>query len=184
MQCKELSQQHYLDCIGLLNTVPPKVAAKYPKPTPLALTNYYFDDAEALYKVFGAYDEFNVLNACVFTQFSDYDRSWRLVYVAKQSFAPFSAVLDTLETLFTYAEQRNFCRWYTIYFFRHDLSWERILRRKLPMFNRYSIATEDVIAANQRSSFSKYWIEVQQRTIYLDPIILKQYSLLEEYRVT
>lgn len=181
MQYKLLTQEDYLNCRNMLDTIHPEADIIYPRPSALVLTNYYFDNTESMYKVFGVYDTYGILNACVFTVFYDYDRSWHIRYVIRQPFATLDAIVNTVNFALLYAEQGNYYRWHIKSFSKSHLAYERILRTS-NVFTRYNIATEEIIPAYKKSSFSKYWNMFQGNIIYPKPIIIREYSLQNKYR--
>lgn len=181
MTFKEITQYQYLDCKRLLDTVTAEQDLHYSKPSQLLINNYYFDNNEPLYKIFGAYDEYGVLNACVFLVFSEYDRSYYVRYVAKQPFSDINVISQTLDFAISYAESNNYHRWYVKYFGNDFNVFEKIFSKSDTM-SRYEMSTEEFIPAGKKSSFLKYWIYFQGTIIYKRHITIRQYNLPDKFR--
>jgi len=145
------------------------------------LNRYYFGDDEPLSMVIGAFDEYGVLSVCVFVIFSKHDRSISIRYVMKHPFADKSMVVGVLEFVANMSRNSNYCKMYISYFNNRAAAWERLLRNS-EIFNRYTAVVEEVIPASRKSSFTRYWTEMQGCKISLEPMTIKMYSLKQEFR--
>lgn len=170
---------NYIDCQLLLNNK----HVNYPMPTSRQMNNYYFDEDEGTHKVFGAYDEHGILNACVFSTYSVYDRSWIIEYIVKQPFATKETLFSTVRAAINYAEDNNYYRFSIFYFDNEDIVWERFMSNDIIEPARYNICIEETIPIGRRSSFDKYWNRLQKRIAYPRLIKIKEYSLKDEYRI-
>jgi hypothetical protein len=182
MKCKELSGANYFEYDRLVAAANIKNNG-YPRPSLLALENFYFNDEEKMHKVFGVYDDNNVLNACIFIHFSANARYWKLAYVVKQPFAPFNCLAFAFDEAFKYAESIKYYHGYVKLFAGVDARWENWLSRRSEMFRRYTVATEEVIPPNKKSSFGMYWNEIQLGITYARPVLVKIYSLPDNLRI-
>lgn len=182
---RELKATDYFDYARLIEAA---IEAKNPKtlgysrPTSLELSNYYFNDEDALHKVYGTFDDTNILLSCVFLEYSSVSRYWRLACAAKQPFINLSALVETVDHALVQSELANYYHGYACFFTRLDKRWERWLTRKSKVFSRYFISTEEYIPANKRSSFSLYWLNFQLGIISTRPMYIKEYSLPEKFR--
>lgn len=179
MNFQILTQTHFLDCKKLLA----EDHNDYPPPGKLRLENYYFNDAEGAFKVFGLYDDHGILLACVFGVFSTYDRTWVIEYVARQPFAKTSDLIKTLEFALATAASGNYYRLLVMYLDDSDSTWEKMFARKSVHASEYNINIEEVIQPHKRSSFDRYWTWMQRRTCYACTIKIKEYSMKAQYRV-
>jgi len=182
MQTRVLTVTDLIELQRLLNFAPKNRKNRFPSPGLKSITNFYVDDTEPLFKVFGAIDEFGVLHAAAFSVFSSWNRSWILRYVIKHPYASSSTIINVCDAVISFAEQANFYQWYACYFNDQDGACERALQRKSQLFSRYSTAIEEKIPKNCRSSFSFYWDILQAGKMYLDPIVVKQYVLPNQFR--
>lgn len=182
MNFKELTAANYVDYITLYNKIKPEQTLDYSGPTISALQNYYFDDTETLYKVFGAFDTHGILHSCVFAVFSKYDRAWSIRYVVKADFATMVTLLETIDYAISVAEKANYYRFYAVYFGNNAKIWEKLVIRKIKRSTNYQMQTEEIIPENKKSSFEKYWIFFQSTIIYSRSITIREYSLKEEFR--
>lgn len=178
MLCRELSSINREQCLKLLKDTKQCAARSYVEPDPLELANYYFDDDEPLYKVYGVFDQ-DILGLCAFVKFSENHRSYYVSYLAKIKSFPMNSLQHLMSHVVSYAEGINFNRLYVKYFNSDHKVWERIYRTHI---QRYSVATEESIPASKKSSFKDYWIVYQDLRIYKEPITIRGYSLKEQYR--
>ncbi len=176
---KIVSPNDYAICNRLLDDLS---TYKYPRPDSLVLRNYYFDPDASMFRIHGCYKD-DKLIACVFIVFSNYDKSWSIEYIVKDSSATIVDVVGLLDYSFDLIESGGFNTCYVTYFEQHDKGWERLLMNRLSTFNRYNITTEAIIPENKRSSFYKYWRESQKCIIYKRAIKVKMYSLKEQFRI-
>jgi len=176
MHYRLLASSDYIDCIELLDKISDS------RLTAEELSNYYFDDNEDLFKIFGAFDEFGVLHSCVFVIFSNNDRSYYIKYVVKQLFSKLEYIVNILDFVFDYAESINYFKLYVSYVGNSFRAWERLVLKKSSRYYRYNIFTEEIIPANKKSSFIKYWIDIQDCKICRYPVIIRIYLLEEKYR--
>jgi len=157
-------------------------ADRYPPPADLELDNYYFDNNEPGYKIFGCYTNSNILAACIFVRFSFYNYSYIIDYVVKSGDVTIDSILGIFNQIIIFAENSNYYTCYARFFNRQDIVWEKILL-KLSNFSRYSITTEVIIPEKKKSSFPMYWNEIQRNIMYDNEMIVKMYSLKEQYRI-
>jgi hypothetical protein len=116
-------------------------------------------------------------------RFSGQDRSYIIDYIVKLPSADLGSILGTLNYIIFFAEDSNYYTCYVKYFDRQDIIWERILSNRLPAFDRYTVTTEVTIPKKRRSSFTRYWTEIQKTIMYDKAIRVKMYSLKEQYRI-
>jgi hypothetical protein len=156
--------------------------ANYPQITQLELENYFFDDREERHKVFGTYNEHDILHSCVFVEFSNQDRSWTIRYAVQQLFASVKTTIVTIDYAISFAEQAKFYRGSVAYFDKHYKEWERLMSTHSDTFSKYICNTEEIIPMYKKSSFEKYWNNIQRRVSYPRQLVIREYVLPQEYR--
>lgn len=178
MRTVVLTQSDFINCKNLLN----RPLVNYPQITQLELENYFFDDREECHKVFGTYDEHDIIHSCVFVEFSKQDRSWLIRYTGQQLFASIKTTIQTIEYAISFAEQAKFYRCSVAYFDKHYKEWERLMSNHSASFSKYICNTEEIIPIYKKSSFEKYWNTIQRRTTYPRQLVIREYVLPQQYR--
>jgi hypothetical protein len=181
MNYRELSISDYRECRVMYdkflidNTIPALL-------THDILDTFYFNNEQPLYKIFGGFDEYNVLCTCVFVVFSRYDRSVYVPYAMKYSFASQKTLIETIDFAIKYAIDINFCRIYAAYHDNRYKVWENIIIKKLSMFDRCIAITEEIIPPGRRSSFEKYWYDIQCCKIFQKSITIRAYIITDKFK--
>jgi hypothetical protein len=137
--------------------------------------DYYFDEANHLYKVYGSFDD-TILVAALFVEFSKFDRSYLLRFAVKRPEASIFEFSKLQQLATSYAESIAFYK-FTIGYTSHIPAWERLIRDP-----RYMSFTEEIIPVKTNSSFRLYWEIVQQRMLLPNPVTVRTYLLLEQHR--
>ncbi len=148
------------------------------QPDPLLIENFYMNDAEPNYRVYGlipdrdpdGFNEHSVFSSLIFLQANEFDSSILIDYVVKRPGYPISQLVKLVKTVF----QHRLSVWYLkreIYAnvsSTNHIVWARLFREPLKEFMLWKVS----IPSRSLSPHAKYAKHVQKYRLTDQPILI------------